>query len=286
MRKLLLVFTLLFVATVFVACGQDASLPVDADNYEAIIDRGYIVVGLECGYAPFNWTVGPSDASEEAVQIDRTRNYCDGYDVAVASFVAEELGVDLVIKAVEWDGLIPSLADAGSIDLIIAGMSPTAERAQTIAFTNEYYHSTHVLLVRADSEYADADSLTDFNGARVVGQMSTIYDDLIDQIEGVIHANPLETIPTIVTAIKAGNYDATVVELPVAVAIVQNNPDLTYVTFAEGQGFEVAYEDAAVAIALRQAEVTLRQEINRILALVTEAQREAWMLAAIERQPQ
>lgn len=285
MRKILIVFLTVF--TLFLAsCTSNYTADVNADNFQAIQDRGQIVVGLECGYAPFNWTVGPSDAAEEAVQIQGTRNYCDGYDIAVASFLAQELGVELVVRAVEWDGLIPALANGGTIDLIIAGMSPTAERAQTVAFSSEYYHSTHVLLVRADSTYAAADSLSDFTGARVVGQMSTIYDDLIDQIPGVIHANPLETIPTIVTALKAGNYDATVVELPVAIAIVQTNPDLSYVTFAQGQGFDVAYEDAAVAIALRQSDVALLAEVNRILALITQNQREAWMLAAIDRQPQ
>lgn len=285
MRKILIVFLTVF--TLFLAsCTSNYTADVNADNYQAIQDRGQIVVGLECGYAPFNWTVGPSDAADEAVAIQGTRNFCDGYDIAVASFLAEELGVQLVVRAVEWDGLIPALANGGTIDLIIAGMSPTAERAQTVAFSDEYYHSTHVMLVRANSVYAAADSLTDFAGARVVGQMSTIYDDLIDQIQGVIHANPMESIPTIVTALKAGNYDATVVELPVAIAIVQTNPDLAYVTFAQGQGFDVAYEDAAVAIAIRQSDVTLLAEINRILALITQSQREAWMLAAIDRQPQ
>lgn len=285
MRKILVVF--LTVITLFlVSCNANYTADVTADNYQSILDRGQIVVGLECGYAPFNWTVGPADAGEEAVQIQGTRNYCDGYDIAVASAIAAELGVKLVVRAIEWDGLIPALANGGTIDLIIAGMSPTAERAQTVAFSSEYYHSTHVMLVRADSAYAAADSLSDFAGARVVGQMSTIYDDLIDQIQGVDHANPLETIPTIVTALKAGNYDATVVELPVAIAIVQNNPELAYVTFASGQGFEVAYEDAAVAIALRQSDVALLAEINRILSAIDADQREAWMLAAIDRQPQ
>ena len=266
------------------AC-QSRNLPTDQDNFEAIQSRGYIVVGLECGYAPFNWTVNQRDASDIAVKIDRTSNFCDGYDVQVASYIAAQLGVELVVRAIEWDGLIPALADQGSIDMIIAGMSPTAERALTVAFTSDYYSSTHVMLVQASSVYANATSLSDFANARIVGQMSTIYDELIDQIPGVNHANPLETIPTIVTALKAGNYDGTVVELPVALAIVQNNPDLTYIEFAAGQGFEVAYEDAAVSIAIRQAEVSLLARLNQVLSSISSSTREDWMMAAIERQP-
>ena len=76
-----------------------------------------LVVGLECNYAPFNWTV--SSASDEAVEIDGVNAYCDGYDVVVAEQIANELGLDLVIRKIEWDGLIPALL-SDEIDVIIA----------------------------------------------------------------------------------------------------------------------------------------------------------------------
>lgn len=281
---------LLFVLTVFgfvalYGCNSSSTIDVSSDNYDAIQERGYIVVGLECAYAPFNWTVQDSNAYDTAVIIDGTNNYCDGYDIEVASQIAEGLGVDLVVKAVDWDGLIPSLSESGQIDMIIAGMSPTAERAQTVAFSDEYYNSTHVIVLRSDSEYANATSINDFSGASVVAQMSTIYDDLVDQLTGATHENPLGDVPTIVTAINAGTYDATILELPVAIAVCESNPELTYITFTDGNGFDVSYEDSAVAIAVRQADVTLLAEINTILGTISSDTREEWMLSAIDRQP-
>ncbi len=283
MRRFIMFVLALFMGVSIMACSNDTEIAVDTDNYDAIIERGYIVVGMECAYAPFNWTVNSS--SSTTVQIDGTNNYADGYDVAVAQAIADGLGVDLVIKAVEWGGLIPSLADTAEIDLIIAGMSPTAERAQTVAFSDSYYQSTHVVVLRSDSEYANAESIEDFSGADVVAQLSTIYDELVDQMTGATHVNPLEDVPTIITGINSGTYDATILELPVALAVSESNPNLTYIQFSEENGFDVSYVDSAVSIALRQAETTLLDEINTILATLSISDRETMMLEAISRQP-
>lgn len=84
-------------------------------------------VGMECNYAPYNWT--QSDASENAVAI-AAGGYADGYDVRIAKIIADQLGMELEIVKTEWDGLTPALL-SGNIDVIIAGMSPTAERRMT-----------------------------------------------------------------------------------------------------------------------------------------------------------
>ncbi len=286
MKKVLMLAFVLLTSFTLIACNNITPMPTDQDNLTAILERGYIVVGLECNYAPFNWSVEKNAASDLAVRQFGSNTYCDGYDVQIAQTIADELGVDLIIKAVDWDGLIPSLADNGSIDMIIAGMSPTAERAETVSFSTEYYHSTHVVVLRSDSLYAQSDSIDDFAGADVVGQMNTFYDELIDQLPGVNHLNPLGDVPTIVTGINSGIYDATILELPVAIAITQSNPDLIYIEFASGSGFNVAYEDSAVAIAVRQSDVSLLVEINAVLATISETTRQAWMVDAISRQPE
>lgn len=286
MKKLVLLVLTLVLFMTLTACVNLEPLPVDVDNFEAIQERGYIVVGLECNYAPFNWSVEKDQASDLALPQAGSRTYCDGYDVEIARTIATELGVKLYVKAVDWDGLIPSLATNGSIDMIIAGMSPTAERALTVAFSNEYYHSTHVVVLRSDSIYANATSINDFSNAFVVAQMNTFYDELVDQMSGANHVNPLGDVPTIITGIKSNTYDATILELPVAIAVTASNPELTYITFAQGQGFSVTYEDSAVAIAVRQSDVTLLTEINAILATISSETREAWMVSAINRQPE
>ena len=240
-----------------------------------------LVVGLECNYAPFNWTV--SSASNEAIEIDGVNAYCDGYDVVVAEQIANELGLDLVIRKIEWDGLIPALL-SDEIDVIIAGMSPTEERAQTVSFTDAYYQSEQVFVVSANSIYAAAESLDDFYGARVIEQLNTLQDGLIDQISGVNHQTALNDYPRLVASLTSGVSDALVAELPVDESIIANNNQLVIVRLGE-EGFTVAEEDVSVSVALRQEDVDLLEEINQILSNIDDDTRNLWMNEALTRQP-
>ena len=92
-------------------------------------------VGMECNYAPFNWTQ-LTDANG-GVQISENTQYAAGYDIEIAKKIAEGLGKTLEVVKIEWEGLSPAL-ESGNIDLIIAGMSPTADRKVSIDFTNNY----------------------------------------------------------------------------------------------------------------------------------------------------
>ena len=82
-----------------------------------------LVVGMECDYSPFNYT--ETEKTDNNVPIENVPGgFADGYDVRIAKKIAEALGMELVIRAYEWTGLIPAL-NANEIDLIIAGMSDT-----------------------------------------------------------------------------------------------------------------------------------------------------------------
>ncbi len=263
-----IIFALLAM-TLLIACSQ-----------ESTDDNETLVVGMECAYAPFNWL--QNEADEDAVLIEDSNGYCKGYDVTVAQHIANELGRELEIKILAWEGLIPAL-NAGSIDAIIAGMSYTSDRATQVNFTSAYYYSDYVMIVPVDSNYADATSLDDFNGAKIVGQMGTNYDTIIDQIEGVEHLPALNNYPLIVNALLSETADGAPAEKPTADSIVATNPDLTYITFEEGQGFTQSEDiTTEVSIALRKEDTELLTEINTILDSITLEQRDGWMQAAIE----
>lgn len=83
-----------------------------------------------------------------------------------------------------WTGLIPALT-SGKIDMIIAGMSPTAERRQEIDFSDRYYRSEPVMVVSSDGDYAKAKSVKDFKDAKITGQQGVYLYNLIDQIPNV-----------------------------------------------------------------------------------------------------
>ncbi|NLW73467.1 MAG: transporter substrate-binding domain-containing protein [Clostridiales bacterium] len=111
--------------------------------------NGVLKVAMECAYEPYNWTE-TSDFSYGAVRIanDEGANYyANGYDVRIAQYIADKLGMKLEIYKYEWDSLIPAV-QSGAVDAIIAGMSPTAEREEQIDFTDVYYMSTLVVIYK------------------------------------------------------------------------------------------------------------------------------------------
>ena len=235
-------------------------------------------VGLECDYAPFNWT--QPDASNNAAQIEGG-GYAGGYDVEIAKKVAAGLNKELVIVKTDWDGLLPGIT-SGKIDAIIAGMSPTADRKESIDFTDNYYVSDLVLVVRKDGPYADAKALSDFAGAKITAQLNTFHETVVEQIPGVIKETPLEDFPTMIVALTSGKIDGYVSERPGAKSAAETNPNITYVI--PTPGFEYSPDDAAIAIGLKKGS-PLTADINKILAGISEVERENLMIQALANQP-
>lgn len=235
-------------------------------------------VGMECNYAPFNWT--QTEASEYAVPI-AAGGYADGYDVQIARKIAEGLGMDLEIVKTEWDGL-PVALTSGKIDAIIAGMSPTEERMLTIDFSEPYYESDLVIVIKKDGPYANAASLADFSGAKITGQLNTLHYDVIDEIPGVQKQTALETFTAMIVALAAGRIDGYISERPGAISAMISNPEFNYVAFAEGQGFNTP--PILVSVGLQKGS-PLKDKINAVLAGIGEDVRAQTMEDAIARQP-
>ena len=239
------------------------------------------VVGMECNYAPFNWT--QTNASETAVEIADGSGYADGYDVRIAQKIADGLGKKLVIEKIEWDGLTLAVR-SGKIDAIIAGMSPTEERKATIDFTDPYYETGVVIVVKKDSAYAAADSLDDFAGAKITGQMNTYHYTVIDQIAGVEKESAMADFPSMIVALRSGAIDGYIADTNSAQAALKANDDLAIVSFEEGKGFETTPDEVAVSIGLKKGS-ELAEPINEILAGISAETRQQIMDAATEDQP-
>ncbi|MBK2403401.1 transporter substrate-binding domain-containing protein [Erysipelothrix sp. strain 2 (EsS2-7-Brazil)] len=268
MKKVLLIF---FVLLTITGCTNSSKRQDD------------LVVGMECNYAPFNWT--QSIETEFTEPLSDGHSYCDGYDVQMARHIANELNRNLVIKEhAVFKGLLES-AKVGDIDLIIAGMTNTEERRQEVDFTDVYYTSEMVLVTKKDSPYANATALSDFSGAHVSAQIGTMHDQLVDQIPSVNHGVPLESFPFLTTAVNNNAIDAFVSEKPVALAITSSNPNLAIVEFEGNNGFIVDAEEVTVSIGLAKGNDKLLDDVNAALSKLSPEQRDAMMSEAIKRQP-
>ncbi|MCM3653125.1 transporter substrate-binding domain-containing protein [Metabacillus litoralis] len=236
-------------------------------------------VGLEAGYAPFNWT--QTDDANGAVKIGGNAEYAGGYDVEIAKKIADGLGKELVIVKTEWDGLVPALT-SGKIDAIVAGMSPTAERKKTIDFSENYYKSNLVMVVKKGGDYEGATSIQDFKGAKVTAQLNTFHYSVIDQIEGVAKKPAMDNFSAMRVALESGVIDGYVSERPEAVSASAANENFAMVEFTDG--FETSDDDTAIAVGVGK-DSALTEKINEILANISEEERNSTMDAAIKNQP-
>lgn len=267
-----IVAALIATGTIFLAaCGENK-------------ERDKLYVGMECGYAPFNYT--QIDNANGAVKISNADGYANGYDVMIAAKIAESLDKELVIVKYEFDALVNAVY-SGSLDFIIAGMSPTAERKKTIDFSDAYYESQLVIVVRKDSKYANATSLDDFNGAKIVAQQGTFHDDVLnEQAEAhrITRKTPLATFPDMINALKTATkeYDGYVAEEPGAKSDCAANSELTYVQLKNNDtGFTASPEDVQIAVGFKKNS-PYKAAINQTLASVNDEQRLALIQRATE----
>ena len=269
---LLLAAIMLFALT---ACGSQAADDSSSDQQQEQQDTttnesNEFRVGMECAYAPNNWQ--ESEATDLNVPVENVAGtYAEGYDVQIAKAIAEGLGKELVIVKLSWDGLI-------------AGMMDTAERRESINFSEPYRETTYGLMVLADSSYLNATSIQDFSGAAVLGQQGTALDDVIEQIEGVDHLSPVGSVPDMISRLQQGTCDAIVINVENAQGYLASNPNFRLVTFDEGSGFTLPAKGSCVG--LRKSDNELLDQINTILSGIDDDARAAMWQAAVDGQPQ
>ncbi|QWT17815.1 transporter substrate-binding domain-containing protein [Collinsella sp. zg1085] len=260
--------------------GQNGSAAQGADPSEAVLAKKQLRIGMEAAYAPYNWQV--SEESEFTIPIDNVPGaFADGYDVQIAKYLGEQMGFEPVAVKQSFSGLIDSLNN-GQIDLIIAGMSATDERRQSVDFSEPYFVGSFGLFVMKGSSYENATKLSDFAGATVLGQKDTMLDDVIDEIPDVIHKTPVDSVPTVFSNLKQGTCDAVTFNTENEAGYIKQNPDFVAVKFAPGEGFK---EEVPCNVGMKKGSTKLLETIDKTLAELKEDERQKLWDAVLERQP-
>ena len=228
-------------------------------------ETGTLRVGMECAYAPFNWTQESEEVAngEKAVPIYGTSYYAYGYDVMMAQKIADELGWDLEIHKVEWDSIGMAM-DSGEYDCIIAGMGKTAEREQAYAFTEPYYYRDNCITVKKGGEYENVKGLSELagKGVTVTTQLGTGWVPLLEQIPDANLGSNYETTAECFMAISNGVADVAVIDVPTAESAALTNNDLVVISLDENDSFENDDEMTNVCIATRKDDTELRDKIQ------------------------
>ena len=175
---------------------------------------------------------------------------------------------------------------SGTINAIIAGMSATDERKQSVDFSDPYYKATHVLIVKKESKYASAKTLDDLKGCNVTSQQgTTMYDSSAKQIKGATIQEALPDIPSLIVAVSSGRTDVAIVEKPMALAAIATNKDLAMVEFPEGSGFDVDSGITNIAVAAKKGDSAVVDACNKTLKGISDEEKDKMMEEAIANQP-
>ncbi|MBC5706933.1 transporter substrate-binding domain-containing protein [Hungatella hominis] len=268
------------------ACGnKNAAESTPAAGAEANEGGEKVLkVAMECSYAPYNWTQ-PTDANG-AVAISGGSDFAYGYDVMMAKKIADTLGLKLEIVKLDWDSLVPAV-QSGKVDCVIAGQSITAERLQSVDFTEPYYYATIVTLVKTGGKYENAASVADLAGATATSQLNTIwYDNCLPQIPDGNIQPAQESAPAMLVALNSGRCDLVVTDKPTGQAALIAYPDFKLLDFTGKDGeFQVSDEDINIGISLKKGNTELKDAINSVLATMTKDDYNKMMEEAISVQP-
>ena len=311
MKKIMsLVVLLLFVGMLFLsACsGNENKNKINAADYLANVpavedltgtdtskiiglEDGVLTVGMECAYAPYNWT--QTDDSYGAVPISNVPgSYANGYDVMIAKRICETYGWKLEIVSSAWDSLTPAV-QSKTMDANIAGQSMTADRMAEVNMAGPYYYATIVCLTTKDSAYASAKSIADLAGGKCTAQSGTIwYDSCLPQIENAKLIAPADTAPAMLMQLETGTVDFICTDMPTAMGAVAKNEDFVILNFSGTAGdFQFAseqerIENVNIGISVLKDNEELTQAVNKALSILDEEDFNAMMDYAIAIQPE
>ena len=250
------------------------------------VEDGVLTVGMECAYAPYNWT--QMDDSNGAVPIaNNPGSYANGYDVMMAQRICDAYGWDLEVMAIGWDGLNPALS-AGTLDAVIAGQSMTETRLQEVDMAGPYIYASIVCVTKADSAFADAQGLSDLAGGTCTAQTGTIwYDTCLPQIEGAEMMPEAETAPAMIMAVESGTVDFICTDMPTALGAVSTYDDLVILDFSgSDDDFDVSDEEVNIGISVLKGNTELLDAINAVVGELDADQFNALMDQAISVQPE
>lgn len=286
MKKFKKIMAALLCAAMCVAAFAGCSSNGNSDSDEpsnANSDKKVLKVGMECQYAPYNWS--QTDDSNGAVEIANSKGeYAYGYDVIVAKKLCEELGYELEIYKTEWDGLTSGVS-SGKLDVAIAGMSVTEKRLLTVDFSEPYFYASVLALTREDTPYANATTLEGLKGAKCTSQLNTIWYDQLQKIPEANIQPAQETANVMLTALGTGKVDLVVTDLPTCQGAIVANPKLKIVPLEGDNPFGVSEEDINIGIALKKGNTELKEALDKVLTTWTEDDRQAMMNEAIKVQP-
>lgn len=224
-----------FSVAALAGCGGDQGA---AKSSEAKVLR----VGSSIDFAPFEF----QEESQKEYQ---------GFDMDLIRAIGKEMGREVEIQNLGFDGLIPAL-QGKNIDVIISGMTINEERQKNVNFSDPYYEAGLTMIVRDNEEAIK--SFKDLTGKKVAVQIGTTSAEEVKKIQGA-EIKELNTPADCFMELKAGGVDAVVNDKPV---------NEYYITKSGATGVKELSEKLTAenyGIAMGKDNADLQKEVNAAL---------------------
>ena len=211
------------------------------------VAAGKLTVGTSPDFAPY-----------EFYHVDETGTpQLSGFDIALANRIADDLGLELQIVPMDFDGILMELQN-GNIDLGISGFSPSPERAEVFDFSDIYYLGGQSFCVKKDNleKYKSYD---DFKGLPVGAQNGSIQYGLAEENTPDANIIGLAKVTDIVSELVTGKLEGAFIETAVAEQYAKNYPDLCI-------AWEVPYDSEGSAVAIQKGNEDLLKAVNEVIA--------------------
>lgn len=231
-----------------------SSCSSNENKLEKIKEKGEIILGTSADYAPYEFPIKDENGNEKIV----------GFDINIAEEIAKDIGVDLVIKNMDFSGLLDALK-SNSVDIILSGISPTESRRQSIDFSNIYYQAKTVVLTNKDK----ASSITSLNDLKdlVIGvQLGSIQDKLAQEKLKESNIKSLLRIPELILELLSNKVDVIITEAPVGEQYIKKNPDLVMIELDELND----HDGLGSAVGIKKDQPDLVNQVNKTIQRLIE----------------
>ena len=248
--------------------SEDSKVTADAKDggisLEEVKKKGKLVVGASADYPPY----------EFHKEIDG-KDTIVGFDIDIAKEIAKDMGVEVEIKDMDFDGLLVA-SQAGKVDLVIAGMNPTPEREENADFSDIYYKAENCFIVRKGDE-SKIKSEEDLKGLKIGVQKGSIQEGYAQDNFKDSEIKSLAKVTDLILDLNSNKIDAILVNTPVAETNCNKNDKLGM------SEYSITDMQVGAAIAMKKNSTELKEAVNKsIKRLQDEGKIDEYVAAANE----
>ncbi len=216
-----------------------------------IKEKGELIMATSPDYPPYEFKI-MENGKEKIV----------GFDISIAEEIAKDMGVNLRVLELDFNGLLVSL-NANKADIVMAGMTPDEERVKAVDFSEIYYLAEQAIIIPTDNKDS-LNTLESLAGKKVGVQKGSVQEKIAMEQLPDTKIISLVKLPNIILELKAGNIDAAIVELPVAEGYVKQYPDLAI------SDAKVIDETGGSSIAIKKGNQDIVEQVNSTIKRLQE----------------